>query len=40
MNTIWQMGDALGGLRLIVIMLLGLTARCTVTSWLEDRPDT
>ncbi|MFG3441546.1 hypothetical protein ACGF0J_30245 [Nonomuraea sp. NPDC047897] len=25
-NTIWQMGDALGGLRLAVIMLLGLTA--------------
>ena len=25
-NTIWQMGDALGGRRLAVIMLLGLTA--------------
>ncbi|MEV4708762.1 hypothetical protein [Actinoplanes sp. NPDC049316] len=25
-DTIWQMGDALGGLRLTVIMLLGLTA--------------
>ncbi|MEU8112868.1 hypothetical protein [Micromonospora sp. NPDC048947] len=25
-DTIWQMGDALGGLRLAVIMLLGLTA--------------
>jgi hypothetical protein len=28
-NTIWQMGDALGGLRLTVIMLLGLTALVT-----------
>jgi hypothetical protein len=28
-NTIWQMGDALGGLRLAVIMLLGLTALVT-----------
>jgi hypothetical protein len=30
-NTIWQMGDALGGLRLTVIMLLGLTA---LVAWL------
>jgi hypothetical protein len=30
-NTIWQMGDALGGLRLAVIMLLGLTA---LVAWL------
>ncbi|MGQ5262592.1 hypothetical protein ACTWLT_17775 [Micromonospora sp. ZYX-F-536] len=28
-DTIWQMGDALGGLRLAVIMLLGLTALVT-----------
>ncbi|GAB3143048.1 hypothetical protein [Microbispora hainanensis] len=28
-DTIWQMGDALGGLRLTVIMLLGLTALVT-----------
>jgi hypothetical protein len=28
-NTIWQMGDALGGVRLTVIMLLGLTALVT-----------
>lgn len=30
-NTIWQMGDALGGRRLAVIMLLGLTA---LVAWL------
>nr|WTA65496.1 hypothetical protein OHB51_23625 [Micromonospora sp. NBC_00855] len=30
-DTIWQMGDALGGLRLSVIMLLGLTA---LVAWL------
>src|SRR5215218_2730931 len=30
-STIWQMGDALGGLRLGVIMLLGLTA---LVAWL------
>jgi hypothetical protein len=30
-NTIWQRGDALGGLRLAVIMLLGLTA---LVAWL------
>ncbi|WP_430503031.1 hypothetical protein ACQRWP_16005 [Micromonospora trifolii] len=30
-DTIWQMGDALGGLRLAVIMLLGLTA---LVAWL------
>ncbi|MEV0725764.1 hypothetical protein AB0I37_23660 [Micromonospora purpureochromogenes] len=30
-NTIWQMGDGLGGLRLAVIMLLGLTA---LVAWL------
>jgi hypothetical protein len=30
-STIWQMGDALGGLRLAVIMLLGLTA---LVAWL------
>jgi hypothetical protein len=30
-NTIWQMGDSLGGLRLAVIMLLGLTA---LVAWL------
>src|SRR4051812_28578673 len=30
-NTIWQMGDALGGLRLAVIMMLGLTA---LVAWL------
>ncbi|BFU45740.1 hypothetical protein [Krasilnikovia sp. MM14-A1004] len=41
-NTIWQMGDALGGLRLTVIMLLGLTA---LVAWLIvahdlwERPD-
>ncbi|UBU18637.1 DUF2267 domain-containing protein [Nonomuraea gerenzanensis] len=28
-NTIWEMGDALGGLRLTVIMLLGLAALVT-----------
>ncbi|WP_433306732.1 hypothetical protein ACQP2F_21590 [Actinoplanes sp. CA-030573] len=30
-NTIWQIGDALGGIRLTVIMLLGLTA---LVAWL------
>ncbi|MEU9831931.1 hypothetical protein AB0D67_10375 [Streptosporangium sp. NPDC048047] len=41
-DTIWQMGDALGGLRLTVIMLLGLTA---LVAWLIvahdlwERPD-
>ncbi|MEU9826321.1 hypothetical protein [Micromonospora chersina] len=30
-DTIWQMGDALGGLRLAVIMVLGLTA---LVAWL------
>src|SRR5690349_23636578 len=30
-NTIWQMGDALGGLRLAIIMRLGLTA---LVAWL------
>jgi hypothetical protein len=30
-DTIWQMGDALGGLRLVVIMLLGLIA---LVAWL------
>jgi hypothetical protein len=30
-NTIWQMGDALGGLRLTLIMLLGLTG---LVAWL------
>ena len=30
-STIWQVGDALGGLRLVVIMLLGLTA---LVAWL------
>ncbi|MFC6084013.1 DUF2267 domain-containing protein [Sphaerisporangium aureirubrum] len=30
-DTIWQMGDALGGLRLAVIMILGLTA---LVAWL------
>jgi hypothetical protein len=30
-DTIWQMGDALGGLRLAVIMLLGLTS---LVAWL------
>ncbi|MGW4642786.1 hypothetical protein ACWEN6_30010 [Sphaerisporangium sp. NPDC004334] len=30
-GTIWQMGDALGGLRLTVIMILGLTA---LVAWL------
>src|SRR3954451_18451669 len=41
-NTIWQMGDALGGFRLAVIMVLGLTA---LVAWLIvahdlwERPD-
>jgi hypothetical protein len=41
-NTIWQMGDALGGLRLSLIMLLGLTA---LVAWiivahdLWEKPD-
>ena len=30
-STIWQIGDALGGIRLTVIMLLGLTA---LVAWL------
>jgi len=30
-STVWQMGDALGGLRLTLIMLLGLTA---LVAWL------
>ncbi|GIF02739.1 hypothetical protein [Actinoplanes siamensis] len=41
-NTIWQMGDALGGLRLTVIMLLGLTALVTwliVAHDLWEKPD-
>src|SRR4029453_1174257 len=41
-NTIWQMGDALGGLRLTVIMLLGLTALITwliVAHDLWEKPD-
>jgi hypothetical protein len=41
-NTIWQMGDALGGLRLTLIMLIGLAA---LVAWLIiahdlwERPD-
>jgi hypothetical protein len=35
-NTIWQMGDALDGLRLSVIMVLGLA---TLVSWLIIRHD-
>jgi hypothetical protein len=41
-NTIWQMGDALGGLRLAVIMLVGLTALVTwliVAHDLWEKPD-
>jgi hypothetical protein len=41
-NTIWQMGDALGGLRLAVIMLLGLIALVTwliVAHDLWEKPD-
>ncbi|MEU0556555.1 hypothetical protein [Dactylosporangium sp. NPDC006015] len=41
-NTIWKMGDALGGLRLTVIMLVGLTALVTwliVAHDLWERPD-
>ena len=41
-NTIWQMGDALGGLRLAVIMLLALTALVTwliVAHDLWEKPD-
>jgi hypothetical protein len=41
-NTIWQMGDTLGGLRLTVIMLLGLTALVTwliVAHDLWEKPD-
>ncbi|MFC4150054.1 hypothetical protein ACFO0M_27690 [Micromonospora mangrovi] len=41
-DTIWQMGDALGGLRLAVIMLLGLTALVTwliVAHDLWEKPD-
>ena len=41
-NTIWQMGDALGGLRLAVIMLLaltGLVAWLIVAHDLWEKPD-
>jgi len=41
-STIWQMGDALGGLRLTVVMLLGLTALVTwliVAHDLWEKPD-
>src|SRR4029453_11539412 len=41
-STIWQMGDALGGLRLTVIMLLGLIALVTwliVAHDLWEKPD-
>jgi hypothetical protein len=41
-ETIWQMGDALGGLRLALIMLLGLTALVTwliVAHDLWEKPD-
>ena len=41
-NTIWQMGDALGALRLAVIMLLGLTALVAwliVAHHLWEKPD-
>ncbi|GII62830.1 hypothetical protein Skr01_29150 [Sphaerisporangium krabiense] len=41
-DTIWQMGDALGGLRLAVIMILGLTALVTwliVAHDLWKKPD-
>ncbi|HEY2522578.1 MAG TPA: hypothetical protein VGJ19_20880 [Streptosporangiaceae bacterium] len=41
-NTIWQMGDALGGLRLTIIMLLALTALVTwliVAHNLWEKPD-
>ncbi|WP_433317349.1 hypothetical protein ACQP0U_08805 [Micromonospora sp. CA-269861] len=41
-DTIWQMGDALGGLRLAVIMLLGLTALVVwlvVAHDLWEKPD-
>ncbi|MBQ0978377.1 MULTISPECIES: hypothetical protein [Micromonospora] len=41
-DTIWQMGDALGGLRLAVIMLLGLSALVTwliVAHNLWEKPD-
>jgi hypothetical protein len=41
-NTIWQMGDALGGLRLTVIMMLGLGALVTwliVAHDLWEKPD-
>ncbi|MEH1166522.1 hypothetical protein V6V47_14165 [Micromonospora sp. CPCC 205539] len=41
-DTIWQMGDALGGLRLAVIMLLGLTALVAwliVAHGLWEKPD-
>ena len=41
-NTIWQMGDTLGGFRLTVIMLLGLTGLVTwliVAHDLWERPD-
>ncbi|MEN3540622.1 hypothetical protein AAH991_36295 [Microbispora sp. ZYX-F-249] len=38
-NTIWEMGDALGGLRLTVIMLLGLVAWLIVGHDLWEKPD-
>ncbi|BCJ41936.1 hypothetical protein GCM10010168_88320 [Actinoplanes ianthinogenes] len=41
-STIWQMGDALGGLRLTIIMLLGLTglvAWLIITHDLWEKPD-
>ncbi|MEU8327823.1 hypothetical protein [Micromonospora sp. NPDC048839] len=41
-DTIWQMGDALGGIRLAVIMLLGLAALVTwliVAHDLWEKPD-
>ncbi|MFF0866443.1 hypothetical protein ACFYUV_32130 [Nonomuraea sp. NPDC003560] len=41
-NTIWEMGDALGGLRLTVIMFLGLTALVTwliIAHDLWEKPD-
>ncbi|GAA4606416.1 hypothetical protein BJY16_005820 [Actinoplanes octamycinicus] len=41
-STIWQIGDALGGVRLTVIMLLGLTALVTwliVAHDLWEKPD-
>ncbi|MEV4805338.1 hypothetical protein AB0K18_35535 [Nonomuraea sp. NPDC049421] len=41
-NTVWEMGDALGGLRLTIIMLLALTALVTwliVAHHLWEKPD-